>query len=263
MNNFSECKEIVPGLILGSVSDVEQMVEMGADVLVPLAYLDSDVWNTDFRGEILYCPIKDRGVLPLDVLDTMVLKILIRLDKKRKVALFCAGGHGRTGYLAACVLAALGIKDPIGHLRKEYSPHAVETDAQAEGILTYMEKLKAEMDEIYVPWIDNVSKETNERVRKLFAKFYQTGAKKEIEAQRGDTIPLPFEVVKLSPKESKAALMEDVQRLGFLLDIGFNREASYSLAGIIGCIASGEYDVEEGTIKQLIEAIDAREGSNE
>ena len=195
MNNFSECKEIVPGLILGSVSDVEQMVEMGADVLVPLAYLDSDVWNTDFRGEILYCPIKDRGVLPLDVLDTMVLKILIRLDKKRKVALFCAGGHGRTGYLAACVLAALGNKDPIGHLRKEYSPHAVETDAQAEGILTYMEKLKAEMDEIYVPWIDNVSKETNERVRKLFAKFYQTGAKKEIEAQRGDTIPLPFEVL--------------------------------------------------------------------
>ena len=57
--------------------------------------------------------------------------------------------------------------------------------------------------------------------------------------------------------------MEDVQRLGFLLDIGFNREASYSLASIIGCIASGEYDVEEGTIKQLIDAIDAREGSNE
>lgn len=263
MNCFSECKEIVPGLILGSVSDVEQMVEMGADVLVPLAYLESSVWNTDFRGEILYCPIKDRGVLPLDVLDTLVLKILIRLDKKKKVALFCAGGHGRTGYLAACVLASLGIKDPIGYLRKEYSPHAVETDTQAEAILTYMEKLKAEIEDIYVPWIDNMSKETNERVRKLFAKFYQTEAKKEIEAQKGDNLHAPLGVVKLSPEESKVALMEDVQRLGFLLDIGFNREASYSIARIIDCIASGEYDVEEGTIKQLIDAIDAREGSKE
>ena len=84
MNNFSECKEIVAGLILGSASDVEQMVEMGVDVLVPLAYLDSSVWNTDFRGEILYFPIKDRGVLPLDVLRTIVLKILTRLDKKKK-----------------------------------------------------------------------------------------------------------------------------------------------------------------------------------
>ena len=91
MNNFSECKEIVPGLILGSVNDVEQMVEMGADVLVPLAYLESSVWNTDFRGEILYCPIKDRGVLPFDVLRTIVLKILIRLDQKKKVALFTEG----------------------------------------------------------------------------------------------------------------------------------------------------------------------------
>ena len=35
MNSFSECKEIIPGLILGSVSDVEQMVEMGADVFCP------------------------------------------------------------------------------------------------------------------------------------------------------------------------------------------------------------------------------------
>ena len=35
----------------------------------------------------------------------------------------------------------LGIKDPIGYLRKEYSPHAVETDTQAEAILTYMETI--------------------------------------------------------------------------------------------------------------------------
>lgn len=233
MNYFSECKEIVPGLILGSVSDVEQMVEMGADVLVPLAYLDSDVWNTDFRGEILYCPIKDRGVLPLDVLDTMVLKILIRLDQKKKVALFCAGGHGRTGYLAACVLAAQGIKDPIGHLRKEYSPHAVETDAQAEAILTYMEKLKAEVDDI-----EDI---------------------KETDIEYGDDIPYPGEDVKYAtPEEGLAALLEDVQHLDLMLDSEFYGESEEDLRWIIDGLSSGRYNVDEETIKQLLEALEVR-----
>lgn len=259
MNNCSECKEIVPGLILGSVSDVEQMVEMGADVLVPLAYLESSVWNTGFRGEILYCPIKDRGVLPLDVLDTMVLKILIRLDKKKKVALFCAGGHGRTGYLAACVLASLGIKDPIGYLRKEYSPHAVETDTQAEAILTYMEKLKAETEDIYVPWIDNMSKETNDRVRKLFSKFYQTGARREIDIEYGDDIPYPGDDVKYdTPEEGLAALMEDVRHFDIMLGSKFNGDAEDDLRYIIDGISSGRYNVDEETVKQLLEALEER-----
>ena len=232
MNYFSECKEIVPGLILGSVSDVEQMVEMGADVLVPLAYLESSVWNTDFRGEILYCPIKDRGVLPLDVLDTMVLKILIRLDKKKKVALFCAGGHGRTGYLAACVLAAQGIKDPIGYLRKEYSPHAVETDAQAEAILTYMEKLKAED---------------------------RKDIDKDKDIEYGDDIPYLGDDVKYdTPEEGMAALMEDVQRLGLMLDSEFYGDAEEDLRWIIDGLNSGRYNVYEETVKQLLEALEVR-----
>ena len=263
MNNFSECKEIVPGLILGSVNDVEKMVVMGADVLVPLAYLESSVWNTDFRGEILYCPIKDRGVLPFDVLRTIVLKILTRLEKKKKVALFCAGGHGRTGYVAGCVLAALGIKDPIGHLRKEYSPHAVETDAQAEEILTYMEMLKAEMEDIYVPWIDSVSKETNERIKNLFVKFFEVAERKDIDIDYGEDNPYPDESEKLSPDESMAALMEDVQRFGFMMDIGFYGEAEYTLRWIIDSIKSKRYNVDEETLKKLTEAIDARMGSRE
>ena len=258
MNNFSECKEIVPGLILGSVNDVEQMVEMGADVLVPLAYLESSVWNTDFRGEILYCPIKDRGVLPFDVLRTIVLKILIRLDQKKKVALFCAGGHGRTGYVAGCVLAELEIKDPIGYLRIEYSPHAVETDAQAEGILTYMEMLKAELDDIYVPWIDNVSRETNERVKKLFVKFYEVGERKDIDVDYGEDNLSLDESEKLSSEETMEALLEDVQRFGFMMDIGFYGEAEYTLRWIIDSIKSKRYDVDEETLKKLMEAIEAR-----
>ena len=263
MSSFSECKEIIPGLILGSVSDVEQMVEMGADVLVPLAYLDSDVWNTDFRGEILYCPIKDRGVLPFDVLRLLVNRILVRLDNEKKVALFCAGGHGRTGYIAGCVLANKGIKDPIGFLRKEYSPHAVETDAQAEEILTYMEMLQAEMDDLYVPWIDTVSKETNEKIKNIFVKFFEVAERKDIDVDYDEDDLSLDESEKLSPEESMAALMEDVQRFGFMMDIEFYGEAEYTLRWIIDSIKSKRYNVDEETLKKLTEAIDARMGSKE
>ena len=121
-----------------------------------------------------------------------------------------------------------------------------------------MEMLKAEMDDIYVPWIDNVSKETNERVRKLFVKFYETGAKKELVALEGDNLPEPEAVEKLSPEESMAALMEDVQRFGFMMDIGFYGEAEYTLGWIMHCIKSKKYDVDEETVKQLLEAIDAK-----
>ena len=38
----SEMCEIIPGLLLGNVRDVEKMVLKGADVLVPLAYLDGN-----------------------------------------------------------------------------------------------------------------------------------------------------------------------------------------------------------------------------
>ena len=49
MSIYSECREIIPGLILGCVDDVEAMVQGGADVLVPLAYMEANIWNTSFR----------------------------------------------------------------------------------------------------------------------------------------------------------------------------------------------------------------------
>ena len=142
MSRYSECREIIPGLILGGVDDVESMVLRGADVLLPLAYMEANIWNTSFRGEVLYYPIKDRWVLPEDVLHDLVDKVCVRLDEGKKVGLFCAGGHGRTGYVAGCVLARKGIKDPIAHLRREYSSHAVETERQVEEIFAYIKWLE-------------------------------------------------------------------------------------------------------------------------
>ncbi len=141
---FSEMCEIIPGLLLGSAADAERIVREGADVLVPLASLDGSVWKTGFRGEILYYPIEDRNVLPGDVLCELVDRICERLGKGMKVGIFCAGGHGRTGYVAACVLARHGIRDPIGFLRREYSKEAVETEQQRNEVLSYLRGLRAE-----------------------------------------------------------------------------------------------------------------------
>ena len=144
MRGFREMTEVIPGLLVGAASDAEAMVLKGADVLVPLAFLDGSIWKTPFRGEIIYCPITDMDVLPDDVLRDLVDKICARMDEGKKVGLFCGAGHGRTGYVAACVLARRGIKDPIGYLRRNYSNKAVETDKQANEVFAYARSLRAE-----------------------------------------------------------------------------------------------------------------------
>ena len=144
MCGHSEMREIIPGLVVGNVNDVEKMVSRGADVLIPLAFMGANVWHTSFRGEVLYYPIEDCGVLPDDVLLELVDIICDRLDEGKKVGLFCAGGHGRTGYVAGCVLARRGIKDPIGYLRREYSPKAVETEQQANCVFDFVKRAKEE-----------------------------------------------------------------------------------------------------------------------
>jgi hypothetical protein len=111
-----------------------------ADTLVPLHDLGADIWKTGFRGEILYCPIKDYGVLPDDVLDDLVSKIIYRLNCGQKAGLFCQGGHGRTGYVASIVLGKLGYEDPIQFLRSNYCRNAVESDIQVQHIAEVLEK---------------------------------------------------------------------------------------------------------------------------
>ncbi len=135
---YSELCEIIPNLLLGSVNEVDEMVREGVDVLVPLAFMEGSVWDTGFRGEIIYCPVTDMGILPDDVLYLLVEMISRRLDHQKKVGIFCAGGHGRTGYIAACVLADRGVKDPIGFLRGNYSAKAVETQKQAEAVYRFI-----------------------------------------------------------------------------------------------------------------------------
>ncbi len=129
--------EIIPGLMLGGAGDAVEMVRCGAEVLVPLAYLDGQIWEEGFRGEILYYPVRDGGILPDDVLDELVDTVCARLDEGKKVGLFCAAGHGRTGYVAACVLIRRGIRQPVTYLRQHYSNRAIETEAQHLAVIRF------------------------------------------------------------------------------------------------------------------------------
>lgn len=142
--NYRKCHdgpiEVYHNLYLGSYRESMQMPKMGVDVLVPLYDLDSSIWETGFRGEILYFPIADYGILPRDVLDVVVCKIMARLADNKKVGIFCMAGHGRTGYIAACVLGKLGIDDPVQYIRDKYCTEAIESNKQVEAIAAYLDK---------------------------------------------------------------------------------------------------------------------------
>jgi len=131
--------EIVPGLILGSLRALNAMLEMKPDVLFPLDRLPGWVWDTDFRGEIVYYPIMDYCALPDDVLEQLVAAVLDRLQAGKRVAIFCIGGHGRTGYVAACVLHQLGKENPVAFLKQNYSPSAVESEEQELAIERFLQ----------------------------------------------------------------------------------------------------------------------------
>lgn len=42
----------------------------------------------------------------------------------------CMGGFGRTGLFLALVAKIMGVADPVGYIRANYTAHAVETDEQ-------------------------------------------------------------------------------------------------------------------------------------
>ena len=134
--------EVVPGLFCGSENDFMDGIGNGLclDTLVPLNHLDGFIWDTGFRGEILYYPIKDYSVLPPDILELLVAEIIDRINAGKKVGVFCLGGHGRTGYIASIVLGKMGTEDPIGLLREKYCKSAVESTEQIKHIADVLHK---------------------------------------------------------------------------------------------------------------------------
>lgn len=77
----------------------------------------------------------------------------------------------------------------------------------------------------------------------------------------GEDIPYPGEDVKYdTPEEGLAALMEDVQHFGLMLNVEFLGEAEEELRWILDGIKSGRYNVDEETVQQLVAALEERIG---
>lgn len=136
--------EVIHNLFCGSAGEALEMASdpIRVDTLIPLNDLDPSIWNTGFRGEILYYPINDYGILPDDVLEDLLTKTIERLNSGKRVGLFCLGGHGRTGYVAAILLGKLGCRDPIQFLRAHYCRNAVESSAQIAHIAEVLDNPK-------------------------------------------------------------------------------------------------------------------------
>jgi len=142
--------EIYPHLFVGKNRDYRDFLDVPVDVLVPLDSLDGRVWDTNWRGEIMYVPIEDYDILPEDVLKSKADKVTRMVQAGLNVGIFCLGGHGRTGYFTAVVLGMLGQidPDPVTFLRKNYCEEAVETAEQRDHIAEVLNM--PEIKELYV-----------------------------------------------------------------------------------------------------------------
>lgn len=92
------------------------------------------------RGiQFLKLPVKDQSVPSFDEQNLMVRWMSSALDAGEKVVLHCIGGLGRTGTVAACLLAARGLPadDAIAAVRRARGPRAIEIAAQARFVADY------------------------------------------------------------------------------------------------------------------------------
>ena len=122
--------EIHPGLIVGRGPDPFEMLQTDPDVIVVLDSLSGEVWEQDFRGEILYYPIRPYGVLPFFILERLVVEVSARLEDRQRVALYSGEDCGRLGYVAACVLFQCGVREPVDHLRRNWDASALSVELQ-------------------------------------------------------------------------------------------------------------------------------------
>lgn len=123
--------EIYPNIFLGEEDRWEKgLKKLNIDIAVPLSRMDGDVWDSGWRGDIFYVPITDYGVLPEEILIDKATELIGYVASGKSVAIFCMGGHGRTGYFTSAVLWLLGVHDPVQLIRDNYCKKAVESMKQ-------------------------------------------------------------------------------------------------------------------------------------
>ena len=127
--------------------DLERMRSVyGVEVVVTLLEEEEMEWMgiPDLRRaveeagmESLWFPIEDLGVPPgerfLEFMD-VARSVVERLDEGRSVVVHCRGGLGRSGMVAACLLALKGVRpvEAIRAVRRARGQAAVEMPGQEE-----------------------------------------------------------------------------------------------------------------------------------
>ena len=123
-------KELAPGLIVGCIWHLRDLLDMKPDAIAALDTLPPRIWEEGFRGRILYYPIEKYGVLPSGMLERLVEEIVSSVKDGKRVAIYSREDCGRVSYVAACALFQLGVQEPIPFLKKEYSPAVPEDPTQ-------------------------------------------------------------------------------------------------------------------------------------
>lgn len=134
--------EIIPQVILCDRWGIRDMLALNPDVLVPLASISSTVWDLGYRGKIYALPTEDFGILPRDVLVNSINDLIDMINDGKRIAIFCEGGHGRTGYIASILIGLLDeeIVDPIKYVREHYCKSTIESDEQIREIADVLGK---------------------------------------------------------------------------------------------------------------------------
>lgn len=134
-----EITEIYPGIFLSGAYDVPAMIDMGIEVFAALSPMP-EVENGSYR--VVECRIRDMDVAGEEELDELLSILLEEHRAGKRIGIFCSGGHGRTGYVAACLLASLGIEEPVGYIHRNYCINAIESREQYAAVEWYVRRLK-------------------------------------------------------------------------------------------------------------------------
>ncbi|MBI2099377.1 hypothetical protein HYT45_03140 [Candidatus Uhrbacteria bacterium] len=111
----------------GDLEDVDIVIPINAEDPLPMVF--------GCRYDVL-CGYNSGAEDIKDKWANFINKVVVELQKGKKIFAYCFAGHGRTGMLLASLVAVLESEeaspDPIFAVRERYCPKAVESNYQAE-----------------------------------------------------------------------------------------------------------------------------------
>ena len=126
----------------------EDMMEYDVRVLLRAERNDRNFKFGDAERGFLWLPIVDFQTVEEKnwaVFKVRLNQVCEKIQQGKRVIVFCAGGHGRTGLFLASllVLAEPEIDDPVAEIRRRYCAKAVETQAQAAQVMRLLRETRA------------------------------------------------------------------------------------------------------------------------